>query len=128
MEKKIHRQGAIAWLDQTSNAAEKTSMFYEKVAGWKSSPVSMGEYNDYNMLQPGTKQPVAGICHNRGENADLPSGWIAYIIVDDLERSMDACRINGGKIIAGPKVMGNGSKYCIIEDPAGAITALYYNP
>jgi hypothetical protein len=32
----------------------------------------MGTHNDFNMLRPGSGKPVAGICHARGPNANLP--------------------------------------------------------
>ena len=37
------------------------------------------------MIPPGAAQPVSGICHARGSNADLPPVWLIYITVADLE-------------------------------------------
>ena len=39
-------------------------------------PESMGTHNDFNMLRPGSGKPVAGICHARGPNANLPAQWL----------------------------------------------------
>ena len=47
-----------------------------------------------------------------------------YIVVDDLDRSIDRCKARGGAVVAGPKKMGD-ARYCVIRDPAGAHTALY---
>ena len=85
----------------------------------------MGDYNDFNMINPATGEPAVGICHKRGGNAGLPSQWLNYFSVDDLEQSISQCEKLGGKIIAGPKEMGKMGKYCIIEDPAGAVCALF---
>lgn len=55
----------------------------------------MGDYSDFNMIVAGTDQPTAGICHARG-----------------------------GTILKAPQKAGAGV-YCVIDDPAGAVCALY---
>jgi len=122
---KTIKLGTIAWTDLTVPDAEGLREFYGRVAGWDSDPVSMGEYSDFNMIPAESDEPVAGICHARGVNADLPPTWIIYIVVEDLEASLTACRDGGGEVILGPKGMGPGSAYAVIRDPAGAVSALY---
>ena len=117
--------GTIAWTDLTVPDAEGLREFYSRVAGWTSDPVSMGEYSDFNMIPVGGSEPVAGICHARGVNAELPPTWMIYIVVENLEESLAACRDGGGEVILGPKGMGPGSAYAVIRDPAGAVSALY---
>jgi predicted enzyme related to lactoylglutathione lyase len=117
--------GLIAWVDQTSEDAEKVRDFYEAVVGWQPSPVKMGDYSDFNMMRPDDDHPVAGVCHSRGHNADLPTGWLIYIIVENLDSSMEACTRMGGKVVAGPKDLGEHGRYCVVEDPGGALAALY---
>jgi hypothetical protein len=85
----------------------------------------MGDYDDYVMNAPGNGTATAGVCHSRGANADLPSQWIVYIIVDDLDARLAECRARGGEVVAGPKSMGGTARYAVIRDPAGAVAALY---
>jgi predicted enzyme related to lactoylglutathione lyase len=54
------------------------------------------------------------ICHARGHNADLPSQWLIYITVADLDASMALCKELGGKLLAGPTAMGQEARYCVI--------------
>ncbi len=116
--------GIIAWTDLTVKDAGKIRDFYSEVVGWKAVPVSMGEYQDFNMFPEKSEAPAAGICHARGGNAGLPSQWMIYILVEDLEKSIEACKRNGGRVIVGPKKIST-DQYCVIEDPAGAVAALY---
>ena len=116
--------GAISWIDLTVDDAEAVRQFYEAVVGWTNTPVDMGDYSDYCMSPPQSGQPVAGICHARGQNANLPAQWLIYITVDDLRQSMDRCKSLGGKVLREPTSAGGG-RYAIIQDPAGAIAALY---
>jgi predicted enzyme related to lactoylglutathione lyase len=116
--------GMITWCDLTVKDAEKVRDFYAAVAGWKSSDVNMGDYNDFAM-STASGQTVAGVCHARGTNAKLPPQWMLYVTVADLDQSVSLCRQLGGEVLVGPKEMGGHGRYCVVRDPAGAAIALY---
>lgn len=117
--------GQIKWMDLTVTNAFEVREFYEAVVGWRSSPVSMGTHEDWNMLSPGHPEPVAGVCHALGGNAGLPPVWLPYITVSDLAESIAACKERGGMVVYGPKAYGSDGMWCVIRDPAGAYAALY---
>ena len=117
--------GSITWFDLTVPDAEKVKDFYSKVVGWKTLPVSMDNYNDFNMNSPESGKTNAGICHKRGANAEFPSQWLIYITVKNADVSAKICKENGGKVLVGPEDMSSYGRYCIIEDPAGAVCALF---
>jgi predicted enzyme related to lactoylglutathione lyase len=117
--------GTIGWTDLTVSNAEQIRDFYSKVTGWKPRQLSMGQYSDYVMNTPDSETSVAGICHARGVNAALPPQWLIYITVSDINESVLKCRTLGGKIIAEPRNYGGMGTYCVIEDPAGAVCALF---
>ena len=119
------KAGKIAWIDLTIPNAEEVKDFYKNVVGWEDEPVSMGEYNDFNMLPKNDDEPVTGICHTRGMNEGLPAQWLIYISVDDLDESMAQCIKHGGEVIFGPRNFSKHSRYFVIKDPAGAVAALY---
>ena len=120
--------GVMAWADLTVRDAPKVRDFYAAVVGWQAVPVPMGSYADFQMNLPGTDQPVAGICHARGANANLPAQWLVYITVADLDASIEACSKHGGMLIAEPRGMGSYGRFCVIKDPAGAVMALIEQP
>ena len=117
--------GQIGWIDLTVPDAAGLRDFYQAVTGWTSSPVKMGDYDDFCMHPPGDAQPVAGICHAKGENVGLPPVWLIYITVDDLELGIRRCQEFGGKVLRPTKSIGASGRFCVIEDPAGAVCALY---
>ena len=119
--------GRIGWIDITVEDAEGLRDFYAAVAGWKPENVDMGDYADFNMTMPGSGTPAAGICHARGGNAELPPQWLIYIFVVDAEASAETCVELGGRVLVGPKSMAGG-KFAVIEDPGGAVAALYESP
>ena len=115
--------GRIEWLDLTVEDASRIKDFYCAVVGWNSSEVDMGAYSDFNINLPGGFDTVAGICHARGSNENLPSQWLFYVRVADVKASAETCVQKGGKILDGPRRMA-GSNFCVIQDPAGAMMAL----
>ncbi len=126
-ERKAPKPGTIAWRDLTVRDAGEVGRFYEQVVGWRSSPVDMDGYNDFNMIAPGSDEPIAGVCHARGSNADLPPQWLLYIVVEDLDRSVAACERLGGTLAVKPRGLAGG-RFCVIRDPAGAVCALFQPP
>ena len=117
--------GAINWVDLTVEPAEKVRDFYKAVVGWTSGECDMGGYSDYFMNLPGNGRTVAGVCHARGPNSDLPAQWLVYITVADVDASAVLCVELGGEIIAGPRDMGHQGRFCVLRDPAGAVAALF---
>ena len=118
------RPGTIGWHDLTVDHADEVAAFYEDVLGLDREPVDMGGYADFNLIEPDGGTPVAGVCHARGANADLPPRWLVYFVVADLDRSVAACGDRGGQVVAGPRGLAGG-RFAVIRDPAGAECALW---
>jgi len=116
--------GLIGWCDLTVGNAAEICEFYRQTVGWDSAALEMEGYNDFIMMPRGSEDAVAGICHARGANADLPAQWLVYIVVQDVDEAADRCVELGGDVVAPPRGMGGG-RVCVIRDPAGAVCALW---
>lgn len=119
------KPGTIGWVDLTVADATAIRDFYKAVVGWDDQPQSMGDYDDYSMMPPASDSPVTGICHARGENVGLPAQWLIYVVVEDLDGALGQCRDNGGRVIQEPRSLGKDSRMAVIQDPAGAVMALW---
>jgi len=117
--------GSITWMDLTVENADEVRDFYSAVVGWKPDAVPMGGYDDYSMNEPGDGRAVAGICHARGANAELPPQWLIYITVADIEESVRQCLAHGGETLGDIRTMGGYGHMCVIRDPVGAVAALF---
>jgi len=125
-ETKPSNIGRIEWMDLTVDDASSVRNFYTSVVGWSSSDVDMGSYSDFNINLPGTEDTIAGVCHARGSNQNIPSQWLIYVRVESVADSAEKCKKLGGEVLDGPRRMG-GSNFCVIKDPAGAVMALLSN-
>jgi hypothetical protein len=119
--------GKILWQDLTVTNAVEVRDFYQQIIGWDCIPEDMGGYDDFHMIVPSTGNSVAGICHAKGVNADIPPVWMIYITVEDVDKNAQKCKELGGEVVVEPRLMGGGY-FCVIRDPAGAICALYRSP
>ena len=115
--------GEVVWKDLTVPDATAVRDFYAGVVGWTSKDHDMGEYADYEMYPAGSDDCVAGICHARGTNANVPPQWMLYVSVADVASSAAQCEALGGKVLDGPRAMGK-QQFCVIQDPAGAVLGL----
>lgn len=124
MSDQKYKVGQFVWADLTTNQTESLKEFYKEVIGWQEFPVAMKdgeeEYNDYAMMID-EKQPAGGICNKRGINANIPSQWIMYIAVEDVDITLKKALENGGKLIHENKKSDGSLNYVIIQDPAGAV-------
>jgi len=121
--------GTVGWFDLTVDNAAAVRDFYMAVVGWQKQGVEMTDgdetYLDYCMVPPGQEQPAAGICNRRGSNINLPPVWLIYFTVADLEASLNEVQERGGRVVCEPAAAGANGRFAVIEDPAGAVCALY---
>ena len=122
-EEKPSNIGKVEWMDLTVPDAGQLQKFYTSVVGWSSNDVDMGSYSDFNLNLPGTEDTIAGVCHSRSNNDNIPSQWLIYVRVESVADSAVRCKKMGGEVLDGPRRMG-GSNFCVIKDPAGAVMAL----
>ncbi len=120
--------GTIGWSDLTVANATEVRDFYAAVCGWTFQTVAMDGYEDYAMIASDGETGVAGICHARGPNADIPPQWLNYVSVPDVHAALAACTARGGRIIRPASSMGSYGTLAVIADPAGAVLALLQPP
>ena len=116
--------GSVAWVDLTAPDAEAVRGFYTRVVGLTSEPVDMGGYEDFNLCSD-DGAPRAGVCWKRGANAEVPTQWLIYFRVADLEASLASCCTSGGEVLRDATDMGRDGRYAVIRDPVGAVAALF---
>jgi predicted enzyme related to lactoylglutathione lyase len=110
--------GRVGWIDLTVPDAAPTRDFWRSVGGFDGfEAVDMGEYQDFSLLTDG--RPIAGVCHARGPNAELPPVWLVYFTVDDLHAALAEVEQRGGRIVE------KRTRMAVVQDPAGAIAALF---
>ena len=105
----------------------KAKSFYGKLFDWtlEDMPmledVPMGD-GTYTMIKVG-EGTGGGLMKNPMPNA--PSSWLAYVLVDDLQKAVEKAKSLGGTVMKDKTdVTGMGS-FAIIKDPTGAMLGLW---
>jgi predicted enzyme related to lactoylglutathione lyase len=98
----------------------KAKSFYGKLLGWQLEDMQMGDMT-YTMIKVGDgtgggilKNPVPG----------MPSMWVPYVDVDDLEAATEKARTLGAKVMREATDVGQG-RFTIISDPNGTMLGLW---
>lgn len=120
-----NRPGTLLGFDLSVPDAEKISHFYHEVIGWEIGVQRMGDYDDFFMKDRHTGDVVAGICHTKGHNENMPPVWLMCLQVKDLDESLARCVKLGGKILGEKRSCGRMSVSVLIQDPAGAYVMLW---
>ncbi len=124
-QKPVH--GTFCWNELMTWDVEKAIKFYSELIGWKIADSGMPGMN-YNIAKAGDKQ-VAGMMAMTPEMpAQVPSHWMSYITVDDVDGAAAKVKKLGGTILHGPADIPTVGRFCVVQDPTGAAISLIQFP
>ena len=103
----------------TSDTA-KAKEFYSKLFDWKFTDNDMGGGMIYSTFTP-ESGPGGGLF----SMPDMPTFWLAYVSVKDINAATEKAKSLGAKIHNGPQEIPNVGWFTILVDPTGATIALF---
>jgi predicted enzyme related to lactoylglutathione lyase len=115
---------SFGWAELNSRGVQKAIPFYEQVFGWKTKKSEMGEgVPDYYEFQVGGESIAGGQEMNQMVAPEVPSHWLAYFGVDDVDKSFKTATGAGGRELVEPMDFPGG-RFAILQDPQGAVFGL----
>jgi hypothetical protein len=118
------KSGDFCWYELTTSNVQAAKDFYGKVFGWEFSDHDMGEMT-YTMITIKGKQAAGIWAVPKDLEHQMPPHWMAYILVDDIEASVQKAEKEGAEIKKPIQNAGDFGRFAIIADPAGAHIALW---
>lgn len=116
--------GQFCWNELATSNLQAAKDFYGKVFGWKFLSHDMGD-TTYTMIQQDNKD-FAGIWSiPKDKEKEIPPHWMAYILVENIDESLEKARANGATIIKPTANAGDMGLFAVITDPTGAHIALW---
>jgi len=110
-------------IELQTNDLAKAKDFYSRLFDWKLEdiPAPGGDMN-YTMINVGE-----GTGGGMFENPDpkVPSHWLAYVGVDDIEASTVKARDLGATVLQDVMSIGDFGWLSVIRDPTGAVVAMW---
>jgi uncharacterized protein len=118
--KLVNAPGALVWNELASPDLDASAEFYSRLFGWEIAPFE------------GSAEPYLSI-RNAGANnggirpltpPGVPPHWLVYFGVQDIDTALAKVGSLGGTTLVGP-IDIQMAKIAVIQDPQGAVLALY---
>lgn len=119
-----HAPNSFGWAELNARGVEKAKLFYTKVFGWteKTSPMGEGQ-PDYTEFKHDGESILGAWEMNPMVPKEVPSYWMVYFDVDDLDKAHKKAIQLGAKEVMEPQAYPGGH-FSILTDPQGATFGL----
>ena len=125
MADQFRKQGAFSWFELATTDVRAAESFYSRLFGWTTEPW-VGE-GSYTLIKVDGEE-VGGMVSASSGKAPKPCGWGIYVTVTDVDETARKVSDFGGKVLVQPTDIPRVGRFCLIEDPMGAvITAITYS-
>ncbi|MEJ7809539.1 MAG: VOC family protein [Gemmatimonadaceae bacterium] len=111
--------GRFVWHDIMTTDVAKSVEFYTQLFGWTTQEMDMGAMGTYTMLYTG-ETGVGGVVPLDAK-AGVPSHWIGYAMVSDVDAACARAASLGGKACVPPFDIPGVGRTAVLEDPGGAV-------
>jgi hypothetical protein len=116
--------GAFTWAELNARGMDKAVAFYSKALGWTTKTMPMGAGQPpYTQFVAGDLDVAGGMEMSPMVPAEVPSYWMVYFAVADVDASFKKAIDAGGHEILGPQDYPGG-RFAIVSDPQGAVFAM----
>lgn len=115
--------GTFCWNELMTHDAAAAKTFYAALFGWKMSDMPMPG-GAYTILKCGAKD-AGGLMQIRPDMGDMPSHWMAYVLVKDVDAATRKAGALGGKVHMPGMDIPNVGRFGVFEDPTGATLAVF---
>lgn len=122
------KNGEFSWAELSTTDHDAAFKFYKDIFGWdQTSTMDMGEMGgEYRMF--GQDGKTYGGMFTKGKDMPMPTAWLYYIHVDDLDAAVERAKAKGAKLLNGPMEVPGGDRIAQLMDPQGAAFALHGPP
>jgi predicted enzyme related to lactoylglutathione lyase len=115
--------GTFCWADLSTSDPARATEFYSGLFDWKIAP-GQNDTSGYLHIQNGSDF-IGGIPPAAYRDPNVPPHWLVYFLVGDVDASAQKAVDNGAHLVTKPSTIENVGRMCIIQDPQGAVFALF---
>ncbi|MEM9207353.1 MAG: VOC family protein [Pseudomonadota bacterium] len=118
--------GDFVWCDLSTLDQARAERFYNTVFGWDYTATAQPDGSPYSIASI-SRREAAGLfpMPEKFRAIGLPSFWMSYIQVDDIDDCITKAERRGAKVEVRPLDFGDGAKIALIRDPLGAGFTVY---
>ncbi|MGA2243483.1 MAG: VOC family protein [Verrucomicrobiota bacterium] len=120
MENNCPTTGEFSWNELVSNDVVGARNFYSSLFGWQAEAFGGGA--DYTLFKQGETM-VGGLM--KCPKAGVPSHWLPYVTVDDVDASAAKAVSLGAQTVMEPFDVPTVGRIAVLIDPQGAAIGLF---
>jgi uncharacterized protein len=125
MKDPYKQHGAFSWFELMTSDVDAAKKFYSNLFDWDTEDMPMGDMN-YTVVKVGEER-LGGITNIPSQAEGTPPNWGVYVTVNDVDATAAKAEELGGKILMPPTDIPNVGRFCVLQDPQGAvISAITY--
>ena len=124
MADRFDTHGDFSWCELLTRDVDVSKEFYKQLLGWTMEDILIQDGN-YTILKTDYR-PVGGIMKMPPQvPQEAPNHWGSYVTVDDVDAAAKKARQPGAKILVPPKDSPD-ARFCVFEDPQGAVLSIIH--
>jgi uncharacterized protein len=112
------QHGVPSWFENYTTDVDRATKFYTDLFGWTAEVMKMPEMN-YTTFKLGNEPPIAGMMAITPEMGDMPSHWLTYFTVNDVDAAMREATAMGGTVFIPPHDIPDVGRFCGLASPQG---------
>jgi uncharacterized protein len=122
MHEMFLKPGAVSWTELNTSDPEAAKKFYGTLFGWTFQQFPMAKMQ-YDVISVGDRQ-IGGIMKIPKEASNMPPAWMSYVTVENVDEMAKNAKELGAKIMMPPQDIPEVGRFCIFQDPQGAVIAV----
>ena len=115
----VNQPNALVWNELQTRDPAAADTFYHKVFGWTNHTSESG----YTMWHQDGRVHCGALALDASWGDDVPSNWLVYFLVDDVDATAARLAELGGRVVHGPANIEGMGRFLVAQDPPGAIFA-----
>jgi predicted enzyme related to lactoylglutathione lyase len=117
-----HQPGTFCWIELATSDGPAARTFYTELFGWTVSETPLPDGMVYSIFQKDQRDAAAMYVANQ---EGVPSHWLSYVAVADVDASAAQATGLGATIVAGPMDVMDAGRMAVVRDPQGATFAIW---
>jgi uncharacterized protein len=118
--------GSFCWFELGTTDQPAAKAFYQGLFHWSAEDSPMGPGEVYTMFRLHGRDVGAAYTLRADQRAQgVPPNWLTYIAVDDADATATRASELGGSVIAQPFDVFDFGRMAVIQDPTGAVFAIW---
>jgi predicted enzyme related to lactoylglutathione lyase len=116
-----YEHGRFVWFELLTKDTDKATAFYPEALPWRIEPIEMQDGSSYTMIKVGD----AGIGGLMTPQGDVPTAWVSYVSVADVDATAEKVKASGGTTHMDAIDVPGVGRMQPVSDPQGGMFCLF---